>query len=190
MSVFLVLAAILVTCPRSANASIVDFEYTGTVGSAQTPGIASGDVVTINVFADNGSPSLLNQIWTGSDILDVTLQAGTYSATYSGGSDSIFATDGSGDLYFADLSGNDPNSPTTDNFGTATAPLLFANDFCDTTDRRCNSFNPILFFGNWTVTEVAAVPESSTWAMMILGFCGLGFVAYRRKQNGLSFRVA
>lgn len=30
---------------------------------------------------------------------------------------------------------------------------------------------------------VSAVPEPSTWAMMILGFCGLGFMAYRRKQN-------
>ena len=30
-------------------------------------------------------------------------------------------------------------------------------------------------------TAVAAVPEPSTWAMMILGFCGLGFLAYRKK---------
>jgi len=30
---------------------------------------------------------------------------------------------------------------------------------------------------------VAAVPEPSTWAMMILGFCGLGFLAYRRKNS-------
>lgn len=166
--------------PRSANASVVDFEYTGTVSSAQTPGIIAGDAVTINVLADNGSSSLLSETWTGSDILDVTLQAGTYSAMYSAGSDSVFATDGSGDLYFADLSGNDPDSPTTDNFGTATAPLLFANAFCDTTG-RCQSLNPILFFAQWTVTEAHGVPEPSTWAMMILGFCGLGFIAYRRK---------
>jgi hypothetical protein len=35
----------------------------------------------------------------------------------------------------------------------------------------------------------AAVPEPSTWAMMILGFCGLGFLAYRRK-NGAALSVA
>jgi hypothetical protein len=29
----------------------------------------------------------------------------------------------------------------------------------------------------------AAVPEISTWAMMILGFVGLGFMAYRRKSK-------
>jgi PEP-CTERM motif len=31
--------------------------------------------------------------------------------------------------------------------------------------------------------DVGAVPEPSTWAMMILGFMGVGFVAYRRKPN-------
>jgi PEP-CTERM motif len=36
-----------------------------------------------------------------------------------------------------------------------------------------------------TVTEpvVAAVPEPATWAMMILGFAGVGFMAYRRKSK-------
>ncbi len=31
--------------------------------------------------------------------------------------------------------------------------------------------------------SVAAVPEASTWAMMILGFAGIGLTAYRRKNN-------
>jgi hypothetical protein len=34
-----------------------------------------------------------------------------------------------------------------------------------------------------TVTVTSAVPEPSTWAMMILGFFGVGFVAYRRNQR-------
>jgi hypothetical protein len=34
--------------------------------------------------------------------------------------------------------------------------------------------------------SVAAVPEMSSWAMMILGFCGVGFMAYRRNN----FRLA
>jgi hypothetical protein len=32
-------------------------------------------------------------------------------------------------------------------------------------------------------TSVSAVPEPSTWAMMILGFAGIGFMAYRRKAK-------
>jgi hypothetical protein len=31
---------------------------------------------------------------------------------------------------------------------------------------------------------VAPIPESSTWAMLLIGFAGLGFIAYpRRKQS-------
>jgi len=37
--------------------------------------------------------------------------------------------------------------------------------------------------------SISSVPEPSTWAMMILGFMGIGFVAYRRK-NQPTFRVA
>ena len=31
--------------------------------------------------------------------------------------------------------------------------------------------------------NTGAVPEPSTWAMMILGFAGIGFIAYRRKSK-------
>ena len=41
-----------------------------------------------------------------------------------------------------------------------------------------------------TITLTAGVPEPSTWAMMVLGFAGVGFMTYRRKQNGPAFSVA
>jgi hypothetical protein len=34
------------------------------------------------------------------------------------------------------------------------------------------------------------VPEPSTWAMMILGFAGVGFMAYRRRNRGMSLKAA
>ena len=34
-----------------------------------------------------------------------------------------------------------------------------------------------------TFAEVSAVPEPSTWLMLILGFAGVGFMAYRRSRN-------
>ena len=43
--------------------------------------------------------------------------------------------------------------------------------------------------GSFTV-QISAVPEASTWAMMILGFCGGGFMAYRRKTTKPAFRLA
>ena len=35
----------------------------------------------------------------------------------------------------------------------------------------------------------SAVPEPSTWAMMILGFAGVGLMAYRRRNQMAAFRV-
>lgn len=32
--------------------------------------------------------------------------------------------------------------------------------------------------------QIAAVPETSTWAMMLLGFAGIGFITYRRRVEG------
>jgi hypothetical protein len=34
------------------------------------------------------------------------------------------------------------------------------------------------------------VPEPATWAMMILGFFGVGFLAYRNRQNREAVRLA
>jgi hypothetical protein len=38
------------------------------------------------------------------------------------------------------------------------------------------------------IVVAAAVPEPSTWAMMLLGFAGIGFMSYRRKNN-VVFRI-
>jgi hypothetical protein len=38
-------------------------------------------------------------------------------------------------------------------------------------------------FAPTSVTISSGVPEPSTWAMMILGFAGIGFIAYRRKAQ-------
>jgi hypothetical protein len=40
-----------------------------------------------------------------------------------------------------------------------------------------------IFGGTVSVSQVAAVPEPSTWAMMILGFAGVGFMTYRRRKT-------
>jgi hypothetical protein len=45
------------------------------------------------------------------------------------------------------------------------------------------------FSANVGDTPISAVPEPSTWAMMILGFAGVGFMTYRRK-NKPTFRFA
>jgi len=45
----------------------------------------------------------------------------------------------------------------------------------------------VIHVNNWQgftgTIRIAAVPEPSTWAMMILGFEGVGFLAYRRRNQ-------
>jgi hypothetical protein len=106
------------------------------------------------------------------------------------------AGQGLGVIAFA---GTDINSATTflsitidnEGFNNSGLPLGNVKDQFN----ALNNGNPDAGFptaGFWTASfpTVAAVPEPSTWAMMILGFCGVGFMAYRRKQNGTALNVA
>ena len=77
-----------------------------------------------------------------------------------------------------------PGDPT-DNFNNLHAVSFLAGVGFDTLDFVITDTGPPLAFR----FEVAAVPEPSTWAMLILGFAGLGFMAYRRK-NSPTFRFA
>lgn len=55
---------------------------------------------------------------------------------------------------------------------------------------RVNVMNQLITGYVTATSSVAAVPEPSTWAMLILGFVGVGFMAYQRKKNGHVLRVA
>ncbi len=61
----------------------------------------------------------------------------------------------------------------------STGPLAYLNS----TNNPGGFVNPgnNYLMGDPGVLQVTAVPEASTWAMMILGFAGVGFMAYRRK---------
>lgn len=57
-------------------------------------------------------------------------------------------------------------------------------------------FTPVSTDGNWIQFDnvgvdgsVGAVPEPSTWAMMMLGFAGVGFMAYRRRTQTTTLAV-
>jgi choice-of-anchor C domain-containing protein len=69
---------------------------------------------------------------------------------------------------------------------TGTSTLL---NFESQVNQNC-CWGPAL--DNVSVTDlnrVGPVPEPSTWAMMILGFLGVGFLTYRRKKNAHAFRL-
>jgi hypothetical protein len=95
------------------------------------------------------------------------------------------------------------NPTSTLTFDVAYSGTLSASTFLQSTDpANGHTFIPAFFTVDVlfnsdidpnvgaTAAPVSAVPEPSTWAMMILGFCGLGFLAYRRNQNGPMLRIA
>ena len=85
--------------------------------------------------------------------------------------------------------------------GASLAPALSDSGCQTSTD--CNRFitftssTPFSFLtlasssNSFEVTNFAAgVPESSIWAMMMLGFLGIGLIAYRRKSDRPMIRLA
>jgi hypothetical protein len=49
------------------------------------------------------------------------------------------------------------------------------------------TFDAPVQVGTWEIRVTEAVPEPSTWAMLLLGFAGVGFMAYRRKSKPALF---
>jgi hypothetical protein len=79
---------------------------------------------------------------------------------------------------------NSTNLPTSfdlSSFSTATYSLQENATFLlDSNDGTGIGYR----YYDFTITNLtAAVPETSTWAMMILGFAGVGFMAYRRNSK-------
>ncbi|WP_051448337.1 PEP-CTERM sorting domain-containing protein [Bradyrhizobium sp. WSM1417] len=89
-------------------------------------------------------------------------------------------------------------------FGSGVTPQLTAdgNQVSDNSNRfvtlsDTDAFNRVVITSGQNSFELdsfvaPAVPEPATWAMMMLGFLGLGFMGYRKrsKTGGASFRLA
>jgi hypothetical protein len=111
---------------------------------------------------------------TFSDVLGQTLLvSGWVSGNGAGPSEVQFVFDGT--TYKDVLNPNAPYTQYTFNV-TATGSDTFGVNFFDSPSW--------LALDSFSVTSVAsAVPEPSTWAMLLLGFAGLGFMGYRRKTT-------
>jgi choice-of-anchor C domain-containing protein len=118
-----------------------------------------------------------------------------------------------------DLAGNPDNGPTVKEIGVSIGGSGLQTFFFDTTGKSRGNMgwvtDSFLYTATGTSTitfqsltagpvgqesfaafgpaldnvSVTAVPEASTWAMMILGFLGVGFVAHSRKSN-VALRLA
>jgi hypothetical protein len=151
--------AFIGTAPKAANASIYDISLTSTDGSVSGTGVLN---LSIPITTSTSNVPL-------GDVTSITFNIegqnfGTGFSTFS--LSAVQFLNGSlRDISFSSaISGNQISLMTTATFS-----------YTDALDHVTST---------GTVTAVAAaVPEPSTWAMMILGFCGVGFMAYRRKNQ-------
>jgi PEP-CTERM motif len=168
--------------------------------------LADGDQVgyTATILGHTaGSPSFA-EFWTFSvaqpsfvfisESDTVSRRSGETSSPITSGLLSLFSgTPGSGTLL--DSSSILPLTSLAQSalIGGVNGDLLSApgNYFFEVSGNFVNPSN-ISALVNGSISVSSAVPEPSTWAMMILGFAGVGFLAYRRKNkhSGMAFRVA
>jgi hypothetical protein len=141
--------------PEAGNASIVDYTVTLT-GSSGLSG--TGDLKFDTSFLLNGNAVLTP---TGGGVTNLQIDIGS----------SVF--DLTNSFTFVTIQLGKPISITD----LITSPAFLITGGNGYTYQAPNEF------GTGTVSFTAAVPEPSTWAMMILGFCGLGFMAYRQKNG-------
>jgi hypothetical protein len=191
-------AVTLLAGPTGANAALVG-SLGGGVGPFSTLSIAGLDGGATAVLTGNGSIETTDQGFA--DIPKVTIGSflgveGLESATltFTAGLSYLSFLWGSPDTY-NQLTVN--TNLQSKNFNVTPASLNFSVTNGDQTFSQYVQFvasageyiSSISFHNNPTTNsfevanfQVTAVPEASTWAMLLLGFAGIGFTAYRRRS--------
>jgi hypothetical protein len=197
MAIKSIMLAIGLALVSASQVSATTYTYTG------TPTSGTGSYITATAELNCAGPCTAGDYLYSADISAFSLSIysstntllGSLSSTTPGvslGSWVDYLTlNGSGQVtsWFLFLDGNGANNPLIYTMGNDAA--LASNCLPGTMDygyssatgeTYVNTGGPNAVPGNW---QVAAVPEPSTWAMMILGFFGLAFMAYRRKSSTL-----
>jgi hypothetical protein len=174
-----------VTIPDPAPAGFDSFpgnsvSYGGVTFSSDTSKYNGGFFNVGPVFS--GQPAVLAAQQLDFDLVNILITFAGPVTAFS----LDFGTFGGYDVTFSLSNGQTVTKPTasgvyeTKNFFGATDPTPFTFVLLTSADES-------LFLNNVKFGVAApAVPEASTWAMMILGFAGIGVLAYRRRRNGLA----
>jgi hypothetical protein len=186
----LLIAATLLVLAAAAPASATAIVYSGTE-------VIGGATANYSITTDGLFGTL-----TQSDITDfsVTLSGGVGSPPPGTPISTTLTFSTPGDLVILSGSGLTASASSL-SFTTGSSSLTFEESggfplFCfgcrasfDTIALDAQTFNDAGRSNTGVIATVAAVPEPSTWGMMILGFLGVGFMAYRRKNRPI-FRAA
>jgi hypothetical protein len=184
-------AAAVAVSTGTASAALLTYTETADVSGSLDGVPFTDNVLTLKAVGDtssvSGGPSFF--------LLDVPLTftlSGGGSGTFTDDETAVIANQGATLAGFSDF--------TTDEFILGTSSAVFA-----TYDLRAvigpvtggaifNSGSSFatsagtLVIGSLSgdATFTATIPEPSTWAMMLLGFAGLGFAGYRRSRKAVS----
>jgi hypothetical protein len=173
LALSLLAASLVVGAANQASAALYEFAGSGTWSSFANDTTYS---------TDGGSYSFVfnYESTTGAATnFQYTLNGTTFSANLSGLEFFPGSVGGGFDVNFANgdaLSFFDTLGGSTPDFTAGIIPGAFSTDIV--------IFDGIA--GNSVGTSdivVTAVPEASTWAMMLLGFFGVGFMAYRNRAK-------
>jgi hypothetical protein len=166
-------------CPESASANVV-FDFNGTCDVVSCQGTATGVLTLTNAYV------------FGTDITSADFVSFSYSS-----SDLTFdLTSGDSPGLFGGLNSDGSFNAT----GTLVveSPVVFPGFQADPGEFTAEGERFVIVGGKsvdvgpatdlgtvFTFTNVTnTVPEPSTWAMMALGFAGLGFLGYRKTRSG------
>ena len=201
-------AAALIACAGIAKADTINFSQFGVIGTNLTSpliGTTTGGV-NVTLTSPNGSFEVLQENQTsgafhwngefpnGSPVLFDGVGSGAVTLT--------FATGITGLTVSAQANNSGPFTETAMAFSGATL-LDTVSATGDNVLFGAEGSNPFLTVAGADITSVlvsvtndqggfalyggagavGSVPEPSTWAMMILGFAGVGLMAYRRKSK-------
>lgn len=155
----------------------------GGVTFSQNPSLGDGNFFNVGTLSNGGFPAVLSSQseTTGVANILISLSAPVTAfslsfGTFEGSTVTFALADGSIDK------GSVGDGYLTSDFFGVTDTVPFSSILVSTSD-------PVLSLNNIEFgLAVSAIPESSTWAMMVLGFAGIAFMGYRRKSRPEQFR--
>jgi hypothetical protein len=176
-------AILLISAATTAKASVVEFSFAYS-GSSVGGGAVAGSGFLFGTDLGGGSFLLTSGSGTSTEAGALILQvAGTWINTLAPSvnltSDNILSPGGNpvlnGNGIVFSGAGLPSDSKYFNIWGNGPNDYTYFNNY--------DSFPVGNGAVSFSVTEIAAVPEPSTWAMILLGFAGVGLMAYRRKSK-------
>ena len=134
-------------------------------------GVATGIIGLDNQTSSIGQLLDLGHVNAGASVVFELIDATSGAKWFTDNSQNF---DGANHAYMASFTGGTIGS------SVVPASLYFGFEDVPASSSDLNYLDLQFYASNVTIS---AVPEPSTWAMMILGFAGVGFMAYRQKQN-------